>query len=58
VPLADVTKLADKLALQRAIKVDFQTVPGADHFFTDRLDALKAAVDSYLAATLKEKAPA
>ncbi|MBM3502709.1 MAG: alpha/beta fold hydrolase [Alphaproteobacteria bacterium] len=59
VPLADVNKLADKLALQRAIKVDFKTIQGADHFFNDRLDQLKATVEGYLTTAVgRQKATA
>lgn len=54
VPREDVTKLAAKLSTQRAITIDYRTVPGADHFFTGQLEAMRAEVDSYLDPALAD----
>ncbi len=45
---AAVTKLANKLAAQKNIQVDCTMIPGANHFFTDHMETLAKAVDSYL----------
>ncbi len=50
VPEADVNKLADKLAAQKGIKVTLHKIPGANHFFEDRLDELTSAVEDYVVA--------
>jgi alpha/beta superfamily hydrolase len=54
VPLEDVQKLAEKLATQRAITIDYRTVPKADHFFTGHLDAMRTEVDDYLDTALAD----
>ena len=41
-------KLVHKLSHQRDIKIDFRKIPGADHFFADRVDALVTHVDGYI----------
>ena len=48
VPVEAVQKLVTKLSHQRDIKIDFRKVPGADHYFADRIDALVAHVDGYI----------
>ena len=48
VPADDVAKLAEKLAAQRAIEVQYDTIKGADHFFGGKLDKLTVTVESYL----------
>ena len=48
VPEANVNQLAEKLSLQKTIKVDFWKIKGADHFFTNRLDELRQLIDSYM----------
>lgn len=52
VPEADVQKLADKLAAQKAIKIVLHKIPKANHFFEDRLDELASAIDDYLVAAI------
>jgi uncharacterized protein len=37
-----------KLSHQRDIKIDFRKVPGADHYFADRLETLVTQVDGYI----------
>ena len=48
VPVEAVQKLVTKLSHQRDIKIDFRKVPGADHYFADRVDALITHVDGYI----------
>lgn len=43
-----VHELAAKLAKNKSVKVDYRMIPGADHFFRDRLDKLSEEVDDYL----------
>jgi uncharacterized protein len=38
----------DKVKVQKGIKIDHQTVPGANHFFENRLDDLLGVVGGYL----------
>jgi alpha/beta superfamily hydrolase len=56
VPLAAVTKLAQKLSSQKNIKIDFRVVEGSDHFFQNCLDALISHVDDYLNKVLAKAA--
>lgn len=49
VPEANVAKLVHKLSNQRDITIDYRVVPGADHYFTDKLEELTKAVDGFLA---------
>src|SRR3546814_822634 len=48
----EVSKLAQRLALQKGIKIDYKKVTGADHFFDGKLDELTAATDKYIKASL------
>jgi len=52
VPEPTVAKLAAKLATQRNIKVRYQTIEGANHFFGTHLDALDGMVDAYLGESM------
>lgn len=56
VPIASVSKLAQKLGNQKNIKVDYRVVEGGDHFFTDRIDELSGHVDDYLKKALARAA--
>lgn len=56
IPLAAVTKLAQKLSSQKNIKIDFRVVEGSDHFFQNYLDALVSHVDDYLNKVLAKAA--
>lgn len=58
VPEPTVAKLAAKLATQRNIKVRYETIEGANHFFGTHLDALDGLVDSYLGESIVARAPA
>ncbi len=54
-----VAALAKRLSAQRNIKVDYQVVPGANHFFHEKMDEMTAAIDGYLTKALtKKQAPA
>ena len=48
VPEASVAKLATKLSTQRNIRVDYKTIPGANHSFGAKLDELTVTLDDYL----------
>src|SRR5580693_2383677 len=48
VPVESVQKLVTKLSHQRDIKIDFRKIPGADHYFADRVDTLVTHVDGYI----------
>lgn len=56
VPPAAVNKLAHKLSSQKNIKIDYRIVPGADHFFSQHLEALIGHVDDYLGKALAKAA--
>ncbi|WP_374650584.1 alpha/beta hydrolase [Dongia sp.] len=56
VPQESVQKLVTKLTHQRGIKIDYQIVPGASHFFTEHLDQLTRICDTYLDTALPEAA--
>jgi len=53
VPPDDVKTLATKLSAQRDITVERRVIAGANHFFQDRLDELRAVVGAYLDEALK-----
>ncbi len=40
--------LAEKLAHQREITIDYRAVDGADHFFNDKIDEMTEQVEDYL----------
>ncbi|MGC2855804.1 alpha/beta hydrolase [Novispirillum sp. DQ9] len=48
VPEPSVHKLANKLQAQKNITVKYATISGANHFFTNHMDPMAAAVDAYL----------
>ncbi len=58
VPEPASAKLAHRLAQQKHIAIDYRAVPGADHFFKDRMDQLTAAIEDYLARHTEKKAAA
>ena len=55
VPEASVAQLADKLAKQRNIVVDYKTIDGANHFLNSHIDTFTGYVDEYLSARLGTK---
>lgn len=48
VPLDSVEALAFKLTNQRAITIDCKAIPGANHFFSDKIPELTRCIDDYL----------
>ncbi len=56
VPEESVATLVHKLSNQRAITIDYHVVPGANHFFTDKIDEMTACVDEFLDKALAEQA--
>jgi alpha/beta superfamily hydrolase len=48
VPVENILELDKKLSLQKAIKVDFQAIPEANHFFTKNEDILVKNLDKYI----------
>lgn len=55
VPHDATAKLAKKLSAQRDIKVDYRVIPGANHFFHNRMDELIAHIDDHLDTVLKTR---
>lgn len=43
-----VHELAQRLSKQKNINVDYRMIPGADHFFRDKIDILNSEIDDYL----------
>ncbi|MEE8294984.1 MAG: alpha/beta hydrolase, partial [Sphingomonadales bacterium] len=41
-------KLAEELQAKRQITIDYVPIKGADHFYSEQLEEMTAAVDSYL----------
>ncbi len=56
VPQASVDKLAQKLQKQKNIEVEYRTIKGSDHFFSDHLDKLTAEVSGYIDSRLSDAA--
>jgi hypothetical protein len=54
VPTNSVAELSQRLKTQRGIAITHQIVPGANHFFEDKIDDLKKAVGDYLDARLEQ----
>jgi len=48
VPLEHITDLDKRLSLQKGIKVDFQAINDANHFFTKTEDVLVKSLDKYI----------
>jgi alpha/beta superfamily hydrolase len=48
VPEAESAALAERLSAQRAITIDYRTVPGANHFFNEHIEKLMVHVEDYL----------
>jgi alpha/beta superfamily hydrolase len=48
VPPKDVNTLVEKLKTQKGIVIDQQTIPGANHFFEDKMEPLMETVTGYL----------
>ena len=48
VPFDSVEALAFKLSNQRAITIDCKAIPGANHFFSDKIPELTQGIEDYL----------
>lgn len=55
VPSDAVARLAQKLSQQRDITIEHQLVPGANHFFHHKTEALAAAVEAYVTETIRRR---
>jgi hypothetical protein len=54
VPNEDVVKLVERLKTQRGIVIDHEVVPGANHFFEEKMENMLGIVETYLDRRLKE----
>ncbi len=52
VPPDSVEQLVERLRNQRNLDIDCRLIPGANHFFHDRLDELSNELESYLSTVL------
>ena len=52
-----VAKLAEKIAKQRGLAIDYRVVPGANHFFADQQDILAEHITGYLKKAMAERQP-
>jgi len=48
VPVNDINELNKRLSSQKGIKVDFQSVPDANHFFAKSESNLRKVLDKYI----------
>ena len=48
VPLEYITELDKRLSAQKGIKVEFQPIPDANHFFTKSENLLIKSLDNYI----------
>ena len=46
--MESVETLAEKLAHQREITIDYRVVEGADHFFNNKIDEMTEKLEDYL----------
>jgi alpha/beta superfamily hydrolase len=54
VPEDAVAKMVSKLSKQRNTHVEYNMIPGADHYFRTRTDEMNEAIESYLAMRLHQ----
>ncbi|MBT5428841.1 MAG: alpha/beta hydrolase [Rhodospirillaceae bacterium] len=54
IPIETTSKLATKLNTQKNIEVEFATIKGANHFYKNKIDALKNEVVKYLDTSLSK----
>ena len=57
VPEADVQKLVDKLTAQKGIKITYNKIDGANHFFDRHEPEVLASVEAYVAKTMGVEIP-
>ncbi|HJN24254.1 MAG TPA: alpha/beta hydrolase [Rhodospirillales bacterium] len=55
VPKDSVDKLAAKISSQKNITIDYDVIPGADHFFSKDMDTLNSLVGNYLDKSFSDK---
>jgi alpha/beta superfamily hydrolase len=48
VPLEYITELDKRLSAQKGIKVEFQSVPDANHFFSKKEESLIQSLNKYI----------
>jgi alpha/beta superfamily hydrolase len=53
-----VAKLAEKIAKQRGLAIDYRVVPGANHFFADQQEILSEHITGYLKKSIAQRQPA
>ncbi|MFQ6016620.1 MAG: alpha/beta hydrolase [Kiloniellaceae bacterium] len=58
VPPTSVARLVEKLTSQRNLEIEYRVIPGANHFFHDRLDQLDQHLEDYLSKVLSRDAAA
>ena len=56
VPKDAVDKLAQKLSSQKNIVIDYDTIAGADHFFSNKMDVLNKLTGNYIDKAFAEEA--
>jgi len=54
VPTNSVAELTQRLKTQRGIKITHEIIPGANHFFEDKIDDLKKSVSEYLDGRIEQ----
>ncbi len=54
VPTNSVAELTQRLKTQRGIKITHEIIPGANHFFEDKIDELKKSVSEYLDGRIEQ----
>ncbi|MDX2265219.1 MAG: alpha/beta hydrolase [Hyphomicrobiales bacterium] len=54
-PNESVKSLVDKLKTQKGISIQHEVIPGANHFFENKIDDLMAAVNGYIDLRLNPK---
>jgi hypothetical protein len=47
--------LAQKLSKQKHIKIEYRMIPGADHFFREKIDTMTEEINDYLRASFNHQ---
>jgi alpha/beta superfamily hydrolase len=47
-PVKESISAIDKVKMQKGVKIEHQVIPGANHFFEDRMDELMGTITTYL----------
>ncbi|HUJ03244.1 MAG TPA: prolyl oligopeptidase family serine peptidase, partial [Rhizomicrobium sp.] len=58
VPEADVQKLVDRLTAQKGIKIAYDKIEGANHFFDNHEAEVLESVEAYVAKAMGVEVPA